>query len=103
MDIVRFLVFNYVLHAVTVLSSPGEGLGRSIIKRLVALFIPLLGTVRAVSAIHRFARGQDTPLQVALRAQALCMIEPKVRNFLWPLCECWPLDRVLIFAVTEYE
>lgn len=78
MDIVRFLVFNFALHAVTVMSSPGEGAGRWITKRLIALFIPLVGTIAAVRTIYRYARGENTPLAVALRAQALCMIAPAV-------------------------
>lgn len=73
-DIAKFLLFNYVLHAVTVLSSPGDGALLSTLKRLFSLFIPMFGTVRALTAIHRFACGQSTPLRVALRARALCMV-----------------------------
>lgn len=80
MDIVRFIVFNFVLHAVTVMSTPGEGIGRSIANRLIALFLPIVGTMGAVRTIYRYARGEPTPLSVALRAQALCMIEPAVSS-----------------------
>lgn len=81
-DIVKFLFFNYVLHAVTVLSSPGDGLVLSIINKIVGLCMPLFGTVRAITAIHRFARGQNTPLELALRARALCMIKTAVGELL---------------------
>lgn len=73
-DVAKFLFFNYVLHAVTVLSSPGDGALLSTLKRIFSLFIPMFGTVRALTAIHRFAWGQSTPLRVALRARALCMV-----------------------------
>lgn len=78
MDIVRFLVFNFLLHAVTVMSIPGERIGRSIANRLIALFLPMVGTMGAVGTIYRYARGEDTTLAVALRARALCMIQPAV-------------------------
>lgn len=73
-DIARFLIFNYALHAVTVLSTPGERLGSWVINRLFALFIPLVGTFKAVSVIYRCASAQRTSLEIALRAQALCMV-----------------------------
>lgn len=74
-DIIRFLFFNYVLHAATVLSSPGDGIVLGVIHRVVALFVPLFGTLRALAAIHRYARGESNPLEVALRARALCMVQ----------------------------
>lgn len=77
-DIVRFLAFNYCLHAVTVLSTPGEGLGSWVINRLLALFLPLVGTFKAVEVIYRCACMQKTPLKVALRAGALCMVYVRV-------------------------
>lgn len=77
-DLVRFLAFNYGLHAVTVLSTPGEGLGSWVINRLLALFLPLVGTFKAVEVIYRCASMQKTPLQVALRAGALCMVYVRI-------------------------
>lgn len=74
-DIVRFLAFNYGLHAVTVLSTPGEGVGSWVINRFFALFIPLVGTFKAVEVIYRCATAQPTSLEVALRAGALCMVD----------------------------
>lgn len=74
LDIVSFLAFNYGLHAVTVLSTPGEGLGSWVINRLFGLFLPLVGTFKAVKVIYRFARLQREPLKIALRAGALCMV-----------------------------
>lgn len=87
-DVVKFLVFNYVLHALTVLSSPGDGALLSTLKRLFSLFIPMFGTVRALTAIHRFACGESTPVQVALRARALCMIYDPVSEPLVPWSKC---------------
>lgn len=82
LDIVKFLVFNYLLHTLTVLSKPGDGTVLSSITRLVALFVPLLGTAKAIETIYRFARGEITPLKVALRARALCMIGGPVSELL---------------------
>lgn len=77
-DIIRFLLFNYVLHAATVLSSPGDRIALQVTNRVVAMFVPLFGTARALAAIYRFARGESKPLEVALRARALCMIKGDV-------------------------
>lgn len=89
MDIVRVLVFNFLLHAVSVISTPGEGIRRSIANKLIALFIPMVGTMGAVGTIYWFARAEQTPLAVAL-----CMIEPAVSALTYRLplhCSLTPL------------
>lgn len=73
-DIVKFLLFNFVLHAVTVIPRPGDGIVASTMNRLFSFFLPLFGSTQALEAIHNFARGQKHPLQIAHRAGALCML-----------------------------
>lgn len=82
-EIMQFILFNYVLHAVTILSRPGDGIISSTYSRLIVFLLPLVGMVRAVQVIHRFARGEGTPLHIAIRAQALCMIGPAVSTTLF--------------------
>lgn len=97
MDIVKFLVFNYMLHAATVLATPGEGVRRSLQERVFAFSFPMVGTVRAITAIHRLACRQKTPLKVAQRARALCMLRYPVRVL---LCQ---FTRVKLITISGEE
>ncbi|KAL0631926.1 hypothetical protein Q9L58_009211 [Maublancomyces gigas] len=75
-DITKFLLFNFVLHAITVLSSPGDGILLATSNKLICLCMPLCGMGKAITTIYRFSYGQKTPLQKALRAGALCRVLP---------------------------
>lgn len=77
-DITKFLLFNFVLHAITVLSSPGDGVLLATSNKLICLCMPLCGMGKAITTIYRFSYGQTTPLQKALRAGALCRVLPDV-------------------------
>lgn len=81
-DVLQFIFFNYILHAATIISSPGDGIISATYSRLIVLFLPPVGTIRAVRVIYRFARGEGKPLDIALGAQALCMIGPAVSTAL---------------------
>lgn len=80
LDILVFFLTNYVAHAVTVKSYPGEStVGRNL-SFLTALIFPTSGLVRGLNAVARhsiFAKGS---LQRAARSGALCMV---VRNEKW--------------------
>ncbi|KAF7357589.1 Nacht domain protein [Mycena sanguinolenta] len=79
-DILVFYLANYFTHAVTVKSYPGE---RGIAKYLSyasALFLPVSGLMRGLSAIVRHGRFTYGTLTQAARSGALCMV---VRNEEW--------------------
>lgn len=68
-----FVATNYVAHAATVRSSPGDALLATVGNIALALFLPMSGLMRALNAIRRFARrGSD--IEKACRAGALCMV-----------------------------
>lgn len=73
-DFLKFLIFNYLLHAITILSSPGDGILLGVVNKLIGLSMPLCGVGRAITIIYRFAHSGKTPLDTALRAGALCMV-----------------------------
>jgi hypothetical protein len=73
-NIATFFLTNYVSHAVTVKSLPGEPPVPSLLAILLTLFIPGSGVARAVSAIHQRAVFCSDPLTTATRAEALCMV-----------------------------
>lgn len=79
-DITKFLLFNFVLHAITALSSPGDGILLGVFNKFIGLSMPLCGMGKAITTIYRFSYGQKTPLAKALRAGALCRVVPEVSN-----------------------
>ena len=79
-DVAKFLLANYVAHAVTVKSVPGESF-ISVLKNVVcSLLFPVSGVKRGVDAIYQRAILAKTPLDAAARAGALCMV---VRSREW--------------------
>jgi len=52
-DVAKFLIFNYLIHAFTVISSPGETILSSFVAALRALFVPGVGLERAGAVIHK--------------------------------------------------
>ena len=76
-DVVTFLLANYVAHAATVKSKPGEPALRSFVALATALIYPTSGIVRGLDAIVRRAVTGSSPLQTAKRAGALCTVVRK--------------------------
>jgi hypothetical protein len=73
-DIVLFYFGNYVAHAATVTSSPGQSLARSAASIFHALLFPSGGIFGALRAIRSLAKFGKTDLQKAARAGALCAV-----------------------------
>jgi hypothetical protein len=80
-DVAKFFLLNYGLHALTVITEPGSGALLTTVAIMQALLSPYLGMVKALQIIARFARFRGPPLQQAHYAKALCMAVPQgVRN-----------------------
>jgi hypothetical protein len=75
-DVVKFFLFNYGLHALTVISEPGDGPLQIAITVMGALLMPYAGMARALFTILRGPAHGKSPLEKAARARALCMIVP---------------------------
>lgn len=73
-DIIWFYVANYVLHALSVRSLPGENLFASLVFKLACLMIPYTGIRRGLCLIARSSNFTRNDLQAAARANALCMV-----------------------------
>ncbi|KAI9781970.1 MAG: hypothetical protein M1839_005563 [Geoglossum umbratile] len=74
-DIVVFLLGNYVAHAATIKTLPGESPIGVMIAAVAALLFPMAGAVRGLDAIMSFAILGANDLEKAARAQALCMVK----------------------------
>lgn len=70
-DVLKFFLFNYFLHGVTVLPLPGSGIWLTAFRSFAAILLPFSGVSRALAIIFRYARGND--LEIAAKAGALCM------------------------------
>ena len=79
-DVVIFLLANYVAHATTLKSLPGESTLSVMRSSLCSLLFPISGVRRAVTAIYQPAILAKTPLEAAAKAGALCMV---VRTMEW--------------------
>ncbi len=73
-DVAVFFLANYVAHAATVKSIPGEPVLATLRVYLFALLSPSAGVVRGVRAIRQIAINSDTPLETAAKAGALCVV-----------------------------
>ena len=73
-DIVWFYFANYVMHALSVRSLPGENLFTSITFKFACLLIPFTGIRRGLCLIARASNLTRNDLQAAARANALCMV-----------------------------
>ncbi|KAJ7268381.1 hypothetical protein C8J57DRAFT_1067362 [Mycena rebaudengoi] len=83
-DVVIFFVGNYLAHAVTVKSYPGESSTATLLSFIAALAFPASGLVRGLNAISRCAILKKGSLERAAQSGALCMV---VRNDSWMPCE----------------
>ncbi|MCJ1343300.1 hypothetical protein MMC31_001493 [Peltigera leucophlebia] len=82
-DICWFIFANYILHALSVRSLPGENSYSSFVIKIGSLFIPFTGLRRGLCLIIRAATAADNDLQAAARARALCMV---IRKPDWRPC-----------------
>ncbi len=83
-DVFIFFAANYLAHAATVKSFPGESTAENIVSLLFALLYPASGIVRGLDAIFRHAVFTKHELQRAAQVGALCMF---VRSNLWTPAE----------------
>ena len=73
-DVAIFFFANYVAHAVTTKSLPGETALATLRTQVTALIFPLAGILRGIEAIRQLAILSDTPLDTAAKAEALCVV-----------------------------
>ena len=73
-DVATFLLANYVAHAATLKSLPGESILSALKNIVLSLIFPISGVKRGLNAIFQFAIFAKTPLEVAAKANALCMV-----------------------------
>ena len=73
-DVATFLLANYVAHAVTVKSLPGESTSSVLRNVVCSLLFPIWGVNRGANAIYQRAIFAKTPLEAAAKAGALCMV-----------------------------
>lgn len=82
-DICWFIFANYILHALSVRSLPGENSYSSFVIKIGCLLIPFTGLRRGLCLITRANVAVDNDLQAAARARALCMV---IRKPDWRPC-----------------
>jgi hypothetical protein len=73
-DVGTFFLGNYVAHAATVKTRPGESFSSVLITIALALAVPASSVVRALDAILNYAISGKTPLETASKAEALCVV-----------------------------
>lgn len=74
-DVVLFYLFNYVAHAATVLTRPGERSDDFIVSVIGSLLFPALGLYRGIEAIlSRAVFVRHDGLEKAARSGALCIV-----------------------------
>jgi len=71
---VLFILLNYVTHAMTVRSEPGEKRLVTAIAAFAALLMPFSGVFRGARGLSFGARWAGNKLAVATAAEALCMV-----------------------------
>ncbi|KAL8744471.1 MAG: hypothetical protein Q9190_003285 [Brigantiaea leucoxantha] len=73
-DVLWFFFSNYLLHALSVRSLPGENSVSSTVFKLCCFLIPFTGIRRGLGLILRASNLAPNDLQAAARANALCMV-----------------------------
>ncbi len=100
-DVLVFFLGNYIAHAATVVTLPGQSTAGVIVDIVLALLFPGAGVFRALRVIFTRAKLAPTDLQMAARAGALVVVaegdgkispSTKSRGFLWTLL--LPLTKV---------
>ncbi|KAF7367622.1 hypothetical protein MSAN_00825700 [Mycena sanguinolenta] len=89
-SILSFFIGNYIAHAATTLSSPGEELFEYAQTVAMALLFPSAGVERGLDAIFRCAVSAKSDLMRAARAGALCTV---IRTKEWKSDPTDPLVR----------
>ena len=79
-DIAIFILVNYVAHAATVITRPGEPAVMKLAVMTLSLLFPTSGVLRGIQSSVRAAVFQKTDLDTARRAGALCAV---VRTVKW--------------------
>ncbi|KAL8962145.1 MAG: hypothetical protein Q9193_001412 [Seirophora villosa] len=73
-DILWFIFANFILHALSVRSMPGERSLISTVFKFCCFLIPFTGVRRGLCLISRSSNFAGNDLQAAARANALCMV-----------------------------
>lgn len=73
-DILLFFFLNYVTHAFTLKSYPGDGLVYSLPLNFLAMLFPYAGVLKAWDSIRIVQLGQKSDLGRAKTAGALCVV-----------------------------
>ena len=73
-DIAIFILANYVAHAVTVRTKPGESAFDILMVMVGALLLPTHGVTRGIRSIYQAAIFAKTDLDAAKRAHSLCAV-----------------------------
>lgn len=79
-DVAKFFLLNYGLHALTVVLKPGSGALETTFTIVQAVHTPYTGMTRTLLPIQRLARFRGTPLQQAIWAGALCVEVPHIED-----------------------
>lgn len=72
--IIKFFVFNYFAHAMTVKQIPGETMQQTAWSILYALLLPFSGIATGCKLIQRGRMPGESDLQHAARAEAICAV-----------------------------
>ena len=73
-DVFWFFFTNYVLHALSVRSLPGENFFSSTVFKFCCLLVPYTGVRRGLCLVSRASNLAADDLQAAARANALCYV-----------------------------
>ena len=73
-SIAPFFLANYFAHVATVRTIPGEPIIQVVAMMLTALLFPASGLARGLDAIFQSAKRGRSPLEVACKAGALCVV-----------------------------
>ena len=73
-DYLIFLGANYLAHAITVVTFPGNSWEQALVAAIAALLLPVSGIGRALNAMWERAIFFKDPVTRATRASALCMV-----------------------------
>jgi hypothetical protein len=76
MDVAKFFLLNYGLHAATVIMEPGSGVLETTVATFQVVLSPYAGMTKALWVIWRCPNLREEPLQQALWAGALCTVVP---------------------------
>ncbi|TGO34974.1 hypothetical protein BHYA_0175g00270 [Botrytis hyacinthi] len=79
-NVLFFYLSNYAIHAATVRSLPGESARASAAYKACCLLVPYAGFRRGLNVFMRASMLANTPLQMAARANALCMVSTSIEH-----------------------